>query len=512
MIMRINEYILTENKIEYIAQYMGDAIEDRLRADTSGVATQLVNKGASALEVVEFMSKYDPTPNNKYLQWIVNAYVKGKGKLEDGGRIRRALTLFVQNMDRLNQKDIYQYNTLPDLEQALEDVMGDSDVPVLSKRQEKKAVKREGAEIVAKLADGDVYHIKTQEAACYYGKGTRWCTTSTDTFDVGDEKERTAFEYYNAAGALFIFIPNDGNMNNRIQMHFGGEVSIENDDLYDDVVEPQVMDVKDDPVSIKDIADRYPSLLDFIGKHGGASLFINALDYPNTMDAMTVRDIVDLGLEKYIIRNLDALRSYLRHILSKMTTFTTVRRISMYKQGYQYQQIWNLGGVTDEVYEWVVGLEDVISSSYLASILLIRGRSVPAELELDVGWGLDDEDDSAFNYIFTLLKQGHYDLTPLILSEIKDLDIERFSEVTSKIMARALGMSINNSNVEFSPSIIDMLEQRLQDPDVLAYYLKHMKFALSHSFSTNKDIITHEVDTVEELIDGLKQLKAQVQK
>jgi hypothetical protein len=106
-----------------------------------------------------------------------------------------------------------------------------------------------------------------EPASCYYGQGTRWCTSAT--------KARNMFSYYNNIAPLLIAIPKDPfKPGEKYQLHFG--ISIDdhpmksdsdvddyvnqNDDYEDfgmDVLEyGQVMDEHDDPISLYDMQRR----------------------------------------------------------------------------------------------------------------------------------------------------------------------------------------------------------------------------------------------------------------
>ena len=59
----------------------------------------------------------------------------------------------------------------------------------LSKSQERKTAKLEGAELVAKNNEWKVYRIETHNASCFYGKGTKWCTAGKDSHYFDDYKK-----------------------------------------------------------------------------------------------------------------------------------------------------------------------------------------------------------------------------------------------------------------------------------------------------------------------------------
>ena len=63
----------------------------------------------------------DPTPNKQYMQPLMNWYTKDKFRgFEDSDRLKNALTLFARFKQRLDKRDINQYASLHELEDAVE--------------------------------------------------------------------------------------------------------------------------------------------------------------------------------------------------------------------------------------------------------------------------------------------------------------------------------------------------------------------------------------------------------
>jgi lambda repressor-like predicted transcriptional regulator len=117
----------------------------------------------------------------------------------------------------------------------LEDII-DNLIPEISKRQEKLEIKKEGADVVKKGSDGIILKLKTKEAACYYGKGTKWCTAGN---------KNNAFDEYNEDGPLYVFISNDGR---KFQFHFESW---------------QFTDEKDQKINVKELMEKYPTVNSF---------------------------------------------------------------------------------------------------------------------------------------------------------------------------------------------------------------------------------------------------------
>lgn len=184
--------LLFESKLAYIATAQGAKLEARALEDT--------RQQVAAIDVLNKLAAADPTgQQNKYIQWIVNQYIKGQFKLEDVSRIKGELTEFNRVRSNLDKKDINQYKTLPDLYAALEPL---ADTEVVSNRQsDRDAGQRffDNGEAILISDSGKVKIIQlaSEEASKYFGRGTKWCTAAN---------EDCMFDRYSADGPLYVII------------------------------------------------------------------------------------------------------------------------------------------------------------------------------------------------------------------------------------------------------------------------------------------------------------------
>ena len=120
---------------------------------------------------VDYFVENDPSGNNKYLIWAMKQLVSNN---EDVGIISSLIKNFHKNNQRLDKKDINQYKTISEL-------LDDLNKLKPSRAEERKQIKREGAETI--YEDDDVLVLKplTHKASCIYGAGTKWCITMKDT-------------------------------------------------------------------------------------------------------------------------------------------------------------------------------------------------------------------------------------------------------------------------------------------------------------------------------------------
>jgi hypothetical protein len=134
--------------------------------------------------------------NHKYLQWMVDRWVKSKldnpdvpvSDKEGVEELINAISNFERLRNRLDQKDLYQYESLDELFKTLTAVDG---------KQRREVPTREDAE---RVYESDRYVVmvpETKEASCYYGAGTKWCTAQTD---------RDYFTNYKKSGELYYII------------------------------------------------------------------------------------------------------------------------------------------------------------------------------------------------------------------------------------------------------------------------------------------------------------------
>ena len=144
--------------------------------------------------VNHFANKADPTKKKIHTQWILDQYKNGNITQGQHPRIKEALSNFEKHKGKLppEQRDINQYPSLSHIEKAVEPHLGTT-----TKRQQKKAIKSEGADLVHNDEERGVtvHHIKTEQASCSYGDGKKWCTAG---------KKDNTFNRDNKDGPMFI--------------------------------------------------------------------------------------------------------------------------------------------------------------------------------------------------------------------------------------------------------------------------------------------------------------------
>src|SRR5271170_4529968 len=146
-------------------------------------------------EQIEECIKADPSPNQSdFVGWLAKWWSKGNSHLpEDSERMKGQLDQF-QKYKKSPQftfnKDIQQYDPT-----KLFETLEQAGPNMLSKKEQKRDLVRQGAEVVVQSGDITIYRVTEPKAAVELGGGTNWCTASSAS---------TAASYL-TDGPLYIF-------------------------------------------------------------------------------------------------------------------------------------------------------------------------------------------------------------------------------------------------------------------------------------------------------------------
>lgn len=188
----------------------------------------------------DYIEAADPTPNKIYSPWIAREYAKGN--------IKRLEDAIAWLPEKLNTYDAVKKRA--DFNAAAKDIMRLTYIQfmdVMYSYDPTEAEPTDKGQSKQVFKDDQVRVIIPEDtaAACYYGRGTRWCTASTQGVN--------RFEQYNRSDRLYILLPTkpqyDGE---KYQIHFDSR---------------QYMNEEDDPVDIVWLLKkRFPTLKDFFLK------------------------------------------------------------------------------------------------------------------------------------------------------------------------------------------------------------------------------------------------------
>jgi len=181
--------------------------------------SKLIKEG----RVEDFKSKYGQkfTPANadrivanvspKFLNWVGKTFdsINFNSNFQD-------LVLKLREFDKISSNlpktDINSYKSLSEIYQALNDY---------ANRPRRQARKVEGGNVVYEDDRFFIVNPLTQEASCYYGKGTKWCTAADSSHQ---------FNQYNQDGKLFYILDkslptNDPFYKVALLKKFGGDMT-----------------------------------------------------------------------------------------------------------------------------------------------------------------------------------------------------------------------------------------------------------------------------------------------
>ena len=178
------------------------------------------NQDKIADMILSAMENADPSPNKQYVQWIVLRYLDKSIK-----RFEDILSTISTLLVKYHQLKIHR--TLPSELSDIGKVKSGQDITDMWRavdvahnelyqklqKAKKENLPRGNAKDVFNNKEMRVVVPQDQNAACYYGQGTAWCTASVTS--------RNYFDHYNADGPLYIIIPKQPtHEGEKYQLHF----------------------------------------------------------------------------------------------------------------------------------------------------------------------------------------------------------------------------------------------------------------------------------------------------
>lgn len=161
--------------------------------------------------LLEKLAAVDPSRNGVYMPWMAQMLISNpnQNRAEDLDRVGGDLQMFERFKSRIQNKDINSYRSFDELYNVIEPLQTQSAVDP-DKEAHKAEIERIKADIetVYSGPEGWIRIPKTEEAACFLGQNTRWCTAS---------KRSNMFHYYAKDDWLFIIYDKD--TKKRTQLH-----------------------------------------------------------------------------------------------------------------------------------------------------------------------------------------------------------------------------------------------------------------------------------------------------
>lgn len=189
------QQILLEYDHNITVNKFGEKVKEKAKKDQTARMFRSEDNSIDADSIIQRIEQADPTAHKEYTQWLVRTYVNTDIKLEDivsttADALADFAKLKVKKALPPEYRDINRIKTSVELEQIVADL----------------ADKLRDVEEVAKGQSKQIYNGKTvrvvelfdTEAACYYGQGTRWCTSA---------RNNNMFNAYIKDGPMFVVIP-----------------------------------------------------------------------------------------------------------------------------------------------------------------------------------------------------------------------------------------------------------------------------------------------------------------
>lgn len=199
---------------------------------------------------METITRADPTQNKKYSLWIATR-ISNKDpdlvQLLDENKsasmiavVNNVLKYFdtLKNNRKISgaDADINKYKTFKELAEKTESFPEEEFISNKSKKRDIAKEMQKQAELFLSTPEYTVIIPKTEEASCYYGQNTKWCTAATDGGNM--------FQQYVRSGNLYIIIPKNPSYDGeKYQVHFQSG---------------SFMDEQDDEVEIGDLMKKFP--------------------------------------------------------------------------------------------------------------------------------------------------------------------------------------------------------------------------------------------------------------
>lgn len=181
-----------------------------------------------------FIQTVDPSRDMKYYRvvfsWIQNGSVQTNNRF--AGNVKESLGFFHENKKFFDTSYLNKYETFQDFWRAYEKALK------VSEETERKKKERELQRNAPKIFEDSkykVYEVRSYEASCILGKGTKWCTASRN--------DRSEADQYLRSGPLYIFVSKSGP--SKYQLYIGPDHDEFNDHLNNSIGKGDDADVVD---------------------------------------------------------------------------------------------------------------------------------------------------------------------------------------------------------------------------------------------------------------------------
>lgn len=160
----------------------------------AGIKSDLIRNNPGLSTEINFLSDNDPSGSYKYLRYCVSVLNTGQA---DIATLQDTIEKFHKNINKISNKDINssEYIDFNHLKSITDKISSE-----LSEAKRKEEVKKVGTELLYEDENITAIHVKNEDAAILYGKGTKWCVSSTD--------DENLFRDYDNNNKILVFIFN----------------------------------------------------------------------------------------------------------------------------------------------------------------------------------------------------------------------------------------------------------------------------------------------------------------
>jgi len=321
--------------------------------------------------IIQYFLTKDPTQNKEYTLWLLKLWTENPRQF--GARM--------EDINRNNFLAIHQRGR-----QAKKIGPPDSDIKTFSTYEQfEETMERKYPELFLSSAGDDrgtykviwdntgrfrIINPQNQQAACYYGQGTRWCTAAT--------RGTNYFDSYNNEGPLYVLIPyKPAYPGEKYQLWFGDA-----DDP--DPNQYQIMNEQDKPVNIfKFFNDKFPELKTFdlfMPYIDNLILLANTKTTDGILDIIkgVITDLADELVEEIrmgVPQYAEAIREIARQYQGGSKYRQAMRKLPFHKWAAQHEE--ETGESIEDVGDQVYGAVETWLSSLEASELkfILREKS-----------------------------------------------------------------------------------------------------------------------------------------
>lgn len=248
---------------------------------------------ASDPRIHAFIQTVDPSRDLKYYRvvysWIQNGSVQTNNRF--AGSVKESLGFFHENKKFFDTSYLNKYETFQDFWRAYEKALKASEE---TERKKKERELERNAPKIYEDSKYKVYMVKSYEASCILGKGTRWCTASRES--------RLDAESYLKIAPLYTFISKSGP--HKYQLFIAKDRIEFNDELNSEVSAGSDQDVMN-------------TALDCFAKNNMINEFSAVFDMASSEDFR-----ISSKHKKYFLDNVDTFADLLGFLYSYDTTKT----------------------------------------------------------------------------------------------------------------------------------------------------------------------------------------------